>query len=214
MDYRRYGGIMIELVRRRMTMRAKLYDAEVEWIQGVPGYMINCDVEVNNNGYSIVSRVLVPSSSSFVDIFDKTTLEGGTQNLWYLTLGHDNRMMFNVNTTYEGFIVNGSIRNTLVDVNVFSNTVLLRWKNTSASKTVSTPATGKGTIRLFNVRRDRADGVRMYYFRLQAPDGSIIRDMIPVRKGNIGYMYDKVSGRIFGNASTTGYAIIGPDKTA
>ena len=205
---------MIELARRRMTMRAKLYDAEVEWIQGVPGYMINCDVEVNNNGYSIVSRVLIPSSSGFVDIFDKTSRKGETQNLWYLTLGHDNRMMFNVNTAYEGIIVNGSIRNTLVDVNVFSNTVLLRWNNTSASKTTSTPATGKGTIRLFNVRRDRADGVRMYYFRLQAPDGSIIRDMIPVRKGNIGYMYDKVSGRIFGNANTTGYAIIGPDKTA
>ena len=205
---------MNEMIRRRMMMggSALPYDAEVEWIQGVPGYMINCDVEVNNNGYSIVSRVLIPSSSGFVDIFEKTTREGGTQNLWYLTLAHNNRMHFNVNTTYQDFIVNSSIRNTLVDVNVFSNTVLLRWNNTSASRTVSTPATGKGTIRLFNVRRDRADGVRMYYFRL--PDGSIIRDMIPVRKGNIGYMYDKVSGRIFGNANTTGYAIIGPDKTA
>ena len=205
---------MNEMIRRRMTMRAKLYDAEVEWIQGVPGYMINCDVEVNNNGYSIVSRVLIPSSSGYVDIFEKTAWKGGTQNMWFLTLAPNNQMTFNVNTTYGGFDVNGSIRNTLVDVNVFSNTVLLRWNNTSASQTVSTPATGKGTSRLFNVRRDRADGVRMYYFRLQAPDGSIIRDMIPVRKGNIGYMYDKVSGRIFGNANTTGYAIIGPDKTA
>ena len=207
---------MNEMIRRRMMMggSALPYDAEVEWIQGVPGYRINCDVEVNNNGYSIVSRVLIPSSSGFVDIFDKTTLEGGTQNLWYLTLANNNRMNFNVNTTYKDFSVNGSIRNTLVDVNVFSNTVLLRRNNTSASQPISTPRTGKGTIRLFNVRRDRADGGRMYYFRLQAPDGSIIRDMIPVRKGNIGYMYDKVSGRIFGNVYTTGYAIIGPDKTA
>lgn len=204
---------MIELVRRRMTMGAKPYDAEVEWIQGVPHYMIDCDVEVNNNGYSIVSRVLIPPSSGYVDIFEKRKGKGETLNYWFLTLAPYNSMAFNVNTTYHEFKVDSSIRNTFVDVHVFSNTLLLRWNNTSASQTVSTPATGKGSIFLFNVRQERVNGVRMYYFRLQAPDGSIIRDMIPVRKGNIGYMYDKVSGRIFGNANTTGYAIIGPDKT-
>lgn len=214
MGCRRYGGSMIELARRRMMMRTKPYDAEVEWIQGVPDYMTDCDVEVNNNGYSIASRVLIPPSSAYVDIFEKIKGKGEPANYWFLTLAPNNQMAFNVNTTYYTFNVDSSIRNTLVDVHVFSNTVLLRWNNTSASQTVSTPATGKGSIRLFNVRSNRINGVRMYYFRLQAPDGSIIRDMIPVRKGNIGYMYDKVSGRIFGNVHTTGYAIIGPDKTA
>lgn len=194
-------------------MRAKPYDAEVEWIQGVPLYMIDCDVKVNNNGYSIVSRVLIPPSSGYVDIFEKRTRKGETANYWFLTLAPNNQMAFSVNTTYFYFKVDSSIRNTIVDVNVYSNSVLLQWNNTSVAQTVSTPATGKSTIMLFNVRPDRKNGVRMYYFRLQAPDGSIIRDMIPVRKGNIGYMYDKVSGRIFGNAKTTGYAIIGPDKT-
>lgn len=33
MGCRRYGGIMIELARRRMMMRAKPYDAEVEWVE-------------------------------------------------------------------------------------------------------------------------------------------------------------------------------------
>lgn len=37
-------------------------------------------------------------------------------------------------------------------------------------------------------------------------------DLLPVRKGNIGYMYDRVSGELFGNAGT-GAFIIGPDKT-
>ena len=212
MGCRRYGGSMIELARRRMMMRAKPYDAEVEWIQGVPNYTINCDVSVNN-GYTIVSRVLIPSSSGYVDIFEKTKEKDEPVNYWFLTLSPNNKMAFNVNTTYAEFGVNSSIRNTLVDVHVFSNTVLLRWNNTSASNTVSSPATGKGSILLFCRRKGRTNCVRMYYFRLQAPDGSIIRDMIPVRKGNIGYMYDKVSGRLFGNVDTTGYAIIGPDKT-
>lgn len=37
-------------------------------------------------------------------------------------------------------------------------------------------------------------------------------DLLPVRKGNIGYMYDRVSGQLFGNQGT-GDFIIGPDKT-
>lgn len=36
-------------------------------------------------------------------------------------------------------------------------------------------------------------------------------DFIPVRKGNVGYMFDRVSGQLFGNAGT-GAFIIGPDK--
>lgn len=214
MGCRRYGGSMIELARRRMMMggSAKPYDAEVEWIQGVPNYMTNCDVEVNNNGYSIECRVLIPPSSAYVDIFEKIKGKGENENMWFLTLAPDNEFAFNVNTTYGRLNVDSSIRNTLVDVHVFSNTVLIQWNNTSASKTVATPANAKDTINIFNVRSNRVNGVRMYYFRLQAPDGSIIRDMIPVRKGNIGYMYDKVSGRMFGNVHTTGYAIIGPDK--
>lgn len=38
----------------------------------------------------------------------------------------------------------------------------------------------------------------------------LVRDLIPVRRGNVGYMYDRVSGNLFGNAGT-GNFIIGPD---
>ena len=38
----------------------------------------------------------------------------------------------------------------------------------------------------------------------------LVRDLIPVRVGNVGYMYDKVSGQLFGN-SGTGNFILGPD---
>lgn len=45
----------------------------------------------------------------------------------------------------------------------------------------------------------------------QIKDGVLIYDLIPVRKGSVGYMYDKVSGQLFGNAGT-GSFILGPDK--
>ena len=42
--------------------------------------------------------------------------------------------------------------------------------------------------------------------------GVLVRDYIPVRVGMVGYMYDRVSGQLFGNQGT-GAFIIGPDKT-
>ena len=41
-------------------------------------------------------------------------------------------------------------------------------------------------------------------------NGVLVRDFIPVRKGTVGYLYDRVSGKLFGNAGT-GDFVIGPD---
>lgn len=42
--------------------------------------------------------------------------------------------------------------------------------------------------------------------------GVTIRNYIPVRKGTVGYLYDKVSGQLFGNAGTDDF-ILGNDIT-
>ena len=49
---------------------------------------------------------------------------------------------------------------------------------------------------------------KIYY--CQIIDGVLVRDFIPVRVGQVGYMYDRVSGQLFGNAGT-GAFIVGPD---
>lgn len=191
---------------------AKPYDAEVEWIQGSPDYRIDADINVSNNGYSIKARVVIPTSSQLVEIFEKTNAAGQSSNLWYLGIQPYNAVQFNVNQTYADTRIDNTIRNSVVDVYVYSNTFLLRWSNKSASNTVATPDSKTGSIYLFS-RPNRPNSMKLYFFQLFAPDGSIIRDFIPVRKGNTGYLYDRVSGRLFDNIYTTGYAIIGPDKT-
>ena len=42
---------------------------------------------------------------------------------------------------------------------------------------------------------------------------TLVRDFISVRKGSTGYLYDRVSGKLFGNAGT-GDFVLGPDKNA
>lgn len=53
------------------------------------------------------------------------------------------------------------------------------------------------------------DGMRLYSCKMSSND-TLIRDFIPVRVGNVGYMYDKVSGQLFGN-SGTGNFVLGND---
>ena len=52
--------------------------------------------------------------------------------------------------------------------------------------------------------------IRMYFCEIY--DGStIVRSFVPVRVGQVGYLFDRVSGQLFGNAGTGAFTI-GPDK--
>ena len=42
---------------------------------------------------------------------------------------------------------------------------------------------------------------------------TLVRDYIPVRVGQVGYLFDKISKKLFGNANDSGAFILGPDKT-
>lgn len=63
---------------------------------------------------------------------------------------------------------------------------------------------GRGSI-------DQIAHLKLYGFKMFDLN-TVILDLIPVRIGTTGYMYDKVSGQFFGNAGK-GSFILGPDKT-
>ena len=56
---------------------------------------------------------------------------------------------------------------------------------------------------------DRSSNGKLYGVHIT--DGAFEMDLIPVRVGQVGYMYDKVSGQLFGNAGTGAFGL-GPDK--
>lgn len=75
-------------------------------------------------------------------------------------------------------------------------------KNTTKSGNTGSSYPTNQTFRLFAGTANRP--VRIYYAKV----GNL--DLIPVRVGQVGYMYDKVSGQLFGNAGTDNF-ILGPD---
>lgn len=59
----------------------------------------------------------------------------------------------------------------------------------------------------------RISNAKFYSFKCTDTDtDTVVRDMIPVRKDGVGYMYDRVSGQLFRNAGTGAFTI-GQDKS-
>ena len=56
------------------------------------------------------------------------------------------------------------------------------------------------------------NGGRIYFCQIFSDDSwtTMVRDFIPVRVGTVGYMYDRISGQLFGNQGT-GDFVLGPD---
>jgi hypothetical protein len=76
---------------------------------------------------------------------------------------------------------------------------------------LSLPVILFGENRTNGVFTDALIGAKMYSARF-FHDYTVIMELIPVRVGTTGYMYDKVSKTLFGN-SGTGNFTLGPDKT-
>lgn len=65
-------------------------------------------------------------------------------------------------------------------------------------------------IRLFAGPDAYGPGLAKIYYIKLFENGILTEDLIPVRIGSVGYMYDKVSDRLFGNAGTGSFTL-GPD---
>lgn len=81
--------------------------------------------------------------------------------------------------------------------------------------TVDDTILNKHTIYLFAsnepaVQHKGTSKLQIAWFKISDKNQNPILDMIPVRVGNIGYMYDKLSGQLYGN-SGSGNFVCGPD---
>lgn len=171
------------------------YDAEIEYLEGDGASYI--DTLVNMHEIVVTEYTIQFTSVSGIQvIFGVYTGDTSARAQIYLN-----------GTQWKDYNVN-NLRTT-----GYSNPANTTYVYTLTSKTKSEMSSDL-TLYIFG-RNPSASGplpCRMKLYSMTMTSGGVlVRDYIPVRVGTIGYLYDKVSGQLFGNAGT-GDFILGPDK--
>lgn len=190
----------------------KPYDAEIEYLEGDAGTLINTEVPGHRN-LEIDISYSVSGWSRYAGIYGNYVNEQ-TQCV---------RAILNSSDNGGGYIYVGQLASYGLGASVGRKNMNNRIVASSTGITVNGSSVGLPTgytgnenstnIAIFAQHinaNPTAIGLRVKSFKM-TKDGVVLRDFIPVRIGLVGYMYDKVSGRLFANAGT-GEFILGPDK--
>ena len=215
---------MIELARRRMMMggSAKLYDAEVEYIENDGQCIIDSKVNSNSN-LIIEAKFYIPRITGTLYgswLYGGRNLNNTIQMQGLLSPPADstNTLQARYYTTmpcphnYQGIVSVLQFRNIFMELE-HNDIVTFDTYNFSLNTSIWIFGfnASTGTHKYDNTH----PGSRLYYWRV-SNGSTVLQDLIPVRKGNRGMMYDKVTGQLFDRIDDglDAHFIPGPDKTA
>jgi hypothetical protein len=184
--------------------KRKPYDAEIEYLESTgtqyiyTGIIPQLTTDVYSLGIAATGVVAYGFFAGVEEKIDGSVVQLGllrrsaSNNFWYVVNKNQATPLININERHDATIAldrNGGCR---IDSVTFSigdtyNTVFTLPLYVGALN-------GNGKTRSYNK-------MRLYHFSVKR-NGVKIIDLIPVRKGDIGYMYDRVSGELFGNDGT------------
>lgn len=184
------------------------YDAKIEYIQSSGTQYI--DIGITGNSYLEYEVKYLWSSGEYGYILGAQTSD--TENRFSLMTGtRSNRRIYynNGDSTNQKYyaltaaemampVVSRKVYN-----NIFQNSSR---KGNFTNSTYDTPVTISVFARHQGTIYNNPYYGNLYYLKI----GNL--DLIPVRKGQVGYLYDKVSNTLFGNAGTGSFTL-GPDVT-
>ena len=205
MSFARNGGKFLKLFGDRKMMKLLPYDAEVEYLESTGkktfisfGLSSNYDsgVIVMSYDYDFGKRLIVMGSSAKAFAYFELNVAG----FWKLA---------NTDSTIA------CVRGKKTQIQIYADKAVSVDGENVGSKSNILGAQSPYECCIFMTGNDilgfDANGARCHSVMLEK-SGVVVIDAIPVRVGSVGYMFDRVSGQLFGNAST-GAFIIGPDKT-
>lgn len=199
------------------------YDAEVEYLESSNGQYIDTGVIINTGDYNFIADGMIFDFSSSIATIRWTESPTfctygcyvGSRDAIVAFYGNYQNLNYNNTIVFSGFQNKRKIyrfgenqKFTIEDLNGTINaSIPVPFDNTLQNNTYS--------LRVFSFftqgnQTTTHSKVRLYSFILKKGN-KVVRDLIPVRKGNVGYMYDKVSGQLFSNGGTSNF-ILGPDK--
>ena len=202
------------------------YDAEIEYLQSTGTQYIDtgvvgsteffCEIKAefteNQEGYDTLLGAYTSSKAMAVALaIRKNTVAGvGQKDAAYVQFGDDAKtssgLVVSSVSTLGLHIYKSALQSGVISVDV---------DGTLLSKTYNAGTPSLLSMYLFaRNRQDNGVGnfskAKIYYCRIWS-GGVLVRDFIPVRVGQVGYMYDQISGRLFGN-SGSGDFTLGNDK--
>ena len=186
--------MLINLRNAMMAGKRLPYDAEVEYLEGTGTQYINTGVNY------------------FADFEITVKLRENVQNITLKSAPADRLERISATDPNWRFRSNAAgIYNTTVPITELHT---LTWKDGKAYSDGNflndwTKGFPTGTMCVFGDARAHYPAM-VYALKLWDKNGVLVRDFIPVRKGTVGYLYDRVSGKLFGNAGT-GDFVLGPD---
>ena len=193
-------------------MAFKLYDAEIEYLGSDSHAYIITGINVNNDNVSFTGHFMYTTHINYAAVCGNFISDNhnGTRLILSERPGF---MYYNLNTVcYDSTEITckRNVKHSLsanydqVVIDSITETVKKQNKGTVINEIVCLFNRSLTNIVIRNI------GLKIYDFQIY-DNGILVRYFIPVRVGTVGYMYDKVSGKLFGNAGT-GEFILGPDR--
>lgn len=191
--------------RRELMLGGKPYDAEVEYLRGTGTQYIDTNVYGDKETAMEVDFIVLEYRSAYDGVFGSRIAGENTNSISVFTSANGTYQRFGSQVARYAFLKDVRYRVRVDKNGIYENDMTLRaWQQINDFTTPS-------TLKLFSVGTfgfTLFDG-NIYSAKIWQ-SGNLIFDFIPVRVGQVGYMYDKVSGQLFGNAGT-GDFILGND---
>lgn len=210
---------MIELARRRMMMggSALPYDAEVEYIENDGQCIIDSKVNSNSN-LTIEAKFYIPRREGIQWLYGGRNQDNTISMQGLLIRPYNSSDMSQVRyyvsvpcpRNYQGIVRVLQSRNIFMEL---EHNDIVTFSTYDFSLNTSIWILGfnlsTGVINYGNIQQ----GSRLYYWRV-SNGSTVLQDLIPVRKGNRGMMYDRVTGQLFDRIEDglDAHFIPGPDK--
>ena len=196
--------------------KALPYDAEVEWLESNGAQYVNTNYTPRNIDRIIAKYVIYQENPNGNCVFRSSLGSwSASPNYW---------IFLKVQIGGYQIWAFSNVENTLLPVDYqcvsecdldMLNKRMTVYKEGNAPKyieiNVGVESKNQPPIYLFPKGQENLARTRIMKFE-SIRNGEKVADIIAVRKDGVGYMYDRVSGQLFGNAGT-GEFIIGPDKT-
>lgn len=191
------------------------YDAKVEYLQSDGTAFINLLKAINSNTDVIdIDFKLAEGVTITKGVFGARS--GASNKNFSILISSSNAIVVDVNNgsyaTYR--VMSGSSAvNARCLVHAEKSNKYIKYDGVQVT---SSTTSSQSFVTDYNALLFKANGVEglcpfiLYSFQWRR-DGNYLFDLIPVRKDGVGYLYDKVSGTLFGNAASSGAFTYGND---